>query len=480
MRTPVPAIHFFRRPDIRKGPSTPFLRHHPSTLPPVRRFLQTFLLFLPVPVAAQAPDPYAILKTLERVDGPSLWPHFRTDAIPVAIYDGTQVLLYRHPAPPEGFSPEPGHSGVFVRPGPHPAVRANSSALLADVPTATLMLDGPFPDRDAGTLTGLAVHEMFHVFQRNRHPGWAANEADLFTYPVDDPPGYLLRRMETEVLRRALLAEAPDTGRCWARAALDLRGERFARLGPAYAAYERGTELTEGLALYVETQATPRADPPAFPAAGFAPEDVRARAYVSGLALARLLDREAPGWQARLEAADTLSLDALLASALASWRGAPCPFSPGDRTRFVAETDEAMADLSRRLAGLLRRFEEQPGWRIILDVPETAPLWPQAFDPLNVQRVPGGLLHTRMLRLDNDLGTFDMLAGTAFTEAVGDHPLFTGVRRVVVTGLGAAPEITWEAGKVSVQRGDTLLLTFRQADVEQTDQTVHVQVRQSP
>ena len=57
------------------------------------------------------------------------------------------------------------------------------------------------------------------------------------------------------------------------------------------------------------------------------------------------------------------------------------------------------------------------------------PLWPQSFDPLNVERVQGGFLHKRFLRLGNDSGHLEVMdAGEtdieALTIGVGSHPLF--------------------------------------------------------
>lgn len=52
----------------------------------------------------------------------------------------------------------------------------------------------------------LATHEIFHVFQRALHPGRSGNEADYFTYPVDDTTALALRRVETLV--GAALAES--------------------------------------------------------------------------------------------------------------------------------------------------------------------------------------------------------------------------------------------------------------------------------
>jgi hypothetical protein len=108
------------------------------------------------------------------------------------------------------------------------------------------------------------------------------------------------------------------------------------------------------------------------------------------------------------------------------------------------------------------------------------PLWPQGFDPLNVERVEGGILHTRMLRLGNDSGELQVLdeGGAdveALTEGAGEHPLFNGVLRVEIAGL-VAPEVEDEAGHVFI-KVPGLTLSLRGASVEQRGETVFVELR---
>src|SRR4051812_3034148 len=130
-----------------------------------------------------------------------LWPGFAPLETPVAVFDGTRTYLFRHPSPPAGYVAVSGRRDVVARDGRDSAVTANSSATLGGVPTATVMLGGRSDPRELAALT---VHELFHVFQRERHPSWQANEADLFTYPVEDSTALALRREETDALARAV------------------------------------------------------------------------------------------------------------------------------------------------------------------------------------------------------------------------------------------------------------------------------------
>ena len=320
--------------------------------------------------------------------------------------------------------------------------------------SATVMLEGAVGSVDLTRLAAIALHEAFHVFQRQRHPGWQANEADLFVYPVDDPDLLALRRLETEALGRALTAADEAVSVCWAIEALALRRQRFEILGEPFVAYERGTELNEGLATYVQHWAGGREDL-SIPDAGFPALEVRQRAYSTGLAFALLLDRFEPDWAVAFEATDSGSLDETLGSAIRGRRTAECAFEaglPGEVARAAGRDIETLlASRNERR----KHFEELTGWRVVVEAADGQPLWPQEFDPMNVERLDEGVLHTRYLKLGNDSGGLEAIdAPGADLEAVtyraGVHPLFNGVQRVVIAGLNK-PHVETVEGSCSVQ-----------------------------
>ncbi len=425
----------------------------------------------------------SVAREVERLSGErALWPGFDPIAIPLAIYAGDQTFLFRHPAPPEGFSPvarsEP---AMFIYEGRHPAVTANSSAEIGDTMTATLLLGNVPEDRSSTDLAAVALHEAFHVYQREHHPGWQANEGDLFLYPTDEARILARRRLETAALQRALAVSDRSRVACWAWQALAFRGERFAGMDPAFAAYERGTELNEGLAAYVQLRATGRMNVE-IPIDGFAATEVRRRAYAIGPAIALLLDRFAPGWKDSLEADDQRNLDDLLEAALNKRhpdRTAGCAFTASEiaGTERIARQDAATVVVER---GERRKaFDARKGWRVVIQAAAGQPLWPQGFDPLNVERVEGGLLHTRFLRAGNDSGQIEAMDGDdadleALTEGIGPHPLFNGMDRVVIAGL-AKPEIETAGGQVVI-RGAGLTATFEKAVVSESDTELLVQL----
>ncbi|HEY3214851.1 MAG TPA: hypothetical protein VGK93_00010 [Candidatus Eisenbacteria bacterium] len=409
----------------------------------------------------------------------TLWPGFDARAIPLAIYIGERTYLFRHPVPPKGFTAVAGsRPAAYSQPGRHPAVTANSSAEIGGIMTATLLTDASAADRPARALAAVALHEAFHVYQRKRHPGWQGNEGDFLLYPVTDARLLALRRLETEALRRALADSTPAHAAGWTRRALGLRAARFASMDSAFSNYERRTELNEGLATYVQLRAEGKSSVE-IPAREFAASDVRQRVYAIGPALAFLLDRFQPGWQELLESGERTHLDQVLEAAVSAADTASCTF-----------TDSEVADIERRarqdaqaVVGLRverrKAFDARPGWRLIIEAADGRPLWPQGFDPLNVQVVEGGLLHTRFLRLGNDSGQMEAIDGTgadleALTEGLGPHPLFNGIRRVVIAGL-AKPEVTTRGSRVEI-RAPGLAVGFANARMREVGTEVVVQL----
>ncbi|HUP65178.1 MAG TPA: hypothetical protein VM557_07850 [Thermoanaerobaculia bacterium] len=401
----------------------------------------------------------------------TLWPGFDPLSIPLAISDGARTFLFRHPSPPDGFSPSDAASTAHVMEGRHEAITANTAVEIGGVLTATLLLDSRRPLDSVTDLAATAVHEAFHADQRANHPSWGANEADLFVYPTDDAELLALRRMETAALRWALAAGESEESRCWSRTALQLRKERYERMDDPFAAYERGTELNEGLATWVEMKAAGRTDLDL--STTFGPAEIRRRAYSTGPALALLLDRFSAKWEAELDSSSAASLDEALL--IAAGTGPACAL-PEDliarlRREAVADVDDLIAERVRRL----HAFEQATGWRIVVDAGSGEPLWPQGFDPLNVERLePARVLHSRFLRAGNGAGVLEILNARALTEGVGPHPLFQGFRRVVVTGL-PEPVVTQEGETVSV-RAPGVTLDFKNSSVSRNGEVITVRL----
>jgi hypothetical protein len=271
------------------------------------------------------------------------------------------LYLFRHPAPPDGFSPLPGAAPpAHVYEGRHPAVTSNSSAEIGGRVTATLRADGTAERSPTESAAG-ALHESFHVFQRLRHPSWQGNEGDLLLYPAEDARLLALRRQETEAFRRALATQDLES-RCWSTWALRLRRERFAAMDSIFSDYEWRSELNEGLAQYIQERAAGHTTV-AFPESGFAPAQVRHRSYAVGGAMALLLDRLDPDWKIKLEADDRQSLHRSVGSsgwAVPSHRGRGLSL----RVAAIRARRSGMRPQSASSApNAARRFDAAPGWR---------------------------------------------------------------------------------------------------------------------
>ncbi len=412
------------------------------------------------------------LEVRQVVEVTEFWPGYNPLEVPLAVFDGANTYLFRHPGAPDGFTHE-GQAQVFA--GRHPAVVANSTALIGGVRTATILLDGPIKKEELRDLAARAIHEGFHVFQFTTGRAWGADETQLFLYPTDDAELLALRRLEAEALRRALAASDGTVAACWAERAVELRRLRFGKMDPCFGSYERGIETLEGTARYVEFRASGRRQPE-FPAGGFPVEAIRRRAYATGVAWALLLDRFCPGWCEGFAEDDSRHLDSDLEEALKRVeRSIRCTFTTADSTAVREAARKDVEELRAARALLERSMMSAPGWRLVVEADPAAPLWPRGFDPMNVRRLDTGLLHTRFLRLGNDVGTFEVMGDTALTEAVGPHPIFNGIRRVTIVGLATEPEVVVQADTAQIVL-PTLKASFRGATVEKTGRqiTIHL------
>ena len=425
----------------------------------MRNIVTALLLFFSLAPAQPQPKVVQVFHEFGRISAQPLWPGFEPGTVPVEVFDGANTYLFHHPKPPEGFQPQEGAAGVFVFPGQHDTVRANTGTEVNGVSTATA--DISKDQRPPDEVASLLIHETFHVFQGKAHPKWGGNEMDLFTYPLDDADLLLERRLETLALLHALQAKRDSDSRCWSEAALAYRQQRFAKLPAGAVGYERGTELKEGLAQYVEYLSIHKA-------AALAPEDfpagiVRQRGYATGQALALLLDRLGGEWKTHLDSGS--SLDELLRARI-GLAGKQCAIPRKD---VAAHSQRAHSEVEQLVAGRAERKQEflaAPGWRIEL-LAGKEPLWPQGFDPWNVSMLsPNEVLHSRWLKLGNGSGAIEVLNHASLTQGAGAHPIFNGVRRLTVTGL-PEPKVTEAGGKVTVEAAGvkgTLAGTLERSD----------------
>lgn len=405
------------------------------------------------------------------------WPGFVPLTIPLAIYDGTKTYLFRHPSPGASFARLDG--GVSVMSGRHEAVNSNTSAEIGGVMTATLMADGESGNKPADELAAVALHESFHVYQRAHHKTWVGNEGDLLLYPAADARLLAWRRQETEALRRALATRSKTDSACWALVAMDARRQRFAAMDSAFSRYERLTELNEGLASYIQLYALYQNVE--FPEDEFDATAARLRTYTVGPALAYLLDRFRPDWMESLEHDDRQFLDEMLAAAIADANPAPaCAFTPDELARIETRAKADAGAVATKRQTLRREFDAYPGWRIIIEAGAKDPLWLSGFDPLNVELVEGGVLHTRFASLKNDDGSVEALDGdgadvTVFTEGPGPHPLFNGVTRAVIH-VSAQPDVNIRGERRVDVKAPGVLIRTTHATIREREREVRIRL----
>lgn len=136
----------------------------------------------------------AVFREFDRLAARSLWPGFDPQRIPVALFDGTDTYLLRHPRPPQDFTAvRAAMRRLPVFGGRHEAMRANTGAPVNDIPTAMVDISSA-AGRSTTALAALLIHETFHVYAKDAHPDWVAEETELVTYPLDDAEVLLRRR----------------------------------------------------------------------------------------------------------------------------------------------------------------------------------------------------------------------------------------------------------------------------------------------
>ncbi len=176
---------------------------------------------------------------------------------------------------------------------------------------------------DVAERMALILHESYHRTQgiMDFHPGYPASSPHL-----DDAPGRISLKLETQALAEALRAEGEAERLRHIKAALDFRAMRIDGDERAYRA-ERYQHLFEGLAEYTGRKLVQR---PEVLESHLADRMMRLAnisefdrnyAYFTGPAWGALLDDLAPGWRAALDG--KLDLADVMAEAIAYTPTAP-------------------------------------------------------------------------------------------------------------------------------------------------------------
>ncbi len=430
--------------------------------------------------AGETPMAVKIMEGMEKIPGGSLWPDFNPNSYPVAFFDGENTLLFRHPAPPEGFEKGPDGDGMYIYSGRHPVMRAHSTAPLGDVVCATVLLDD-CRGKSAAQVTSLAVHELFHVFQKTKPGTWNGNTYGLSSYPVDNIDNYAGVLMETQVLHHALTANKQKETLGWLKTYLEMRGRRVETVLKNHGTLEKVFELYEGLAFYVEHSVLGDLKAVNLLEQEEAPEKVRLRAYPLGLAKARLLDRLLPGWKKPLDSENVKDLDQLLKQAVDANPAEALRLNPETVENFSKAAKKAMLDLKKRRLDMKNGVLNKEGYSVhIIVKPGTKPLRIGSYDPMNfIEITTGEELHQRMFQLGNDTGLARMLnprwkpGKTEGINALINIGQNHDVSKAIYTGLTSDPvvEVKGKAVKISTKGLD---IEFNHAELQRRGKQIKV------
>ena len=447
-------------------------------------------VFPPVATGArQAPerDVFAFVRAFDDARARQAWPGFDPKEWPIALFDGKQTLLFRHPSPPPEFVPLPGQPGVVAMPGRHQAVVGNSTREIGGVRTATVVAT---PGQDLDSTMLACVEEVFHVFWRRRHTNFRPNEMARYAYPVKDVEN--LRRIleEDDALARALEADSPSQAAGWAAAMFAIRRERLRQLSDDDRAFETGLEMMEGTANYVARAAI--GEKPAATAARlrdeWPPDQIRWRFYNTGTALCLLLDRFQPGWKAQIDRDLERTTADMLEAAVARANPPAAAFAASEVRRFRETADRRVTALAARQRAIREELLGRRGPRVVVEVADRAePLRVTRFDPINLLVLDGGeVVHPNDITFTGHGGSVELtnpgfargsFAGTvALTRPAGRHPLGDGIRTLTIVGIRGTPRVDWRDGHLIVE-ADGVRISLEGAELRTEGETLHISVR---
>ena len=458
---------------------------------PPLRLAVVLALAVATPVATgarQAPerDVFAFVRAFDDARVRQAWPGFNPTEWPIALFDGKQTILLRHPSPPPEFVPLPGQPGVLVMPGRHPAVVGNSTREIGGVRTATVVAT---PGQNVDSTMLACVEEVFHVFWLRRHTNFRPNEMARYAYPVSAAENLQRILAEDEALARALEADSPSQAAEWAAAMFTIRRERLRQLSDDDRAFETGLEMMEGTANYVARVAVgqKREATAARLREEWPPDQIRWRFYNTGTALCFLLDRFQPDWKARIDSELERTTADLLEAAIARANAQPAALAATEVLRFKERAAGGIAVLAARQRAAREELIGRSGPRVVVEVAGTAePLRVTRFDPINLFVLDGSeVIHPNYITFTGPGGTVELtnpgfargsFAGTVvLTRAAGRHPIGDGIRELTIVGLRGAPRVDRREGRLTVE-AEGLRISLQDANVRTEGETLRISI----
>jgi len=418
-----------------------------------------------------------VFKVMKLASGPeidALWPEFRVSEIPVLVFDSLNTYLFHSDAINEGFIRSDKDPEVWVYEGQHPLVRGNSIVRLGEKWIATSVLSS-FSKRtgekyNLRDMSGIIVHEQFHIFQRTRYPGWRQNDGLLLIYPEETIESLFLRRMEKEAFKRAVIPGLGEETVGWTKLGLLLRKERLDLVPFEFANYENELQLTEGLSDYIEKRARDQHPLDATDITnGIAPAGIRDLGYVEGRWIAMILDKLSPDWKLHLEKNDSIYLEDILETVVKELPVKEKAFESNDTDSMKASAEADFNEWQEQKKKEIEEFFNAPGYRLEIRSPEN-PLNIRMFEPLEIEILDNrGVYHRIFFSAGNESGSLRIM----------NHPCITWfddayrISRLMINGLNQAPEIIDSEKKLVIKdNGISIELNYSELSIDKTFFTV--------
>lgn len=293
--------------------------------------------------------------------GDRIWPGFGTAPIPFVLFNDKYEFLLGAEAAPAGWEPVP-HSLFAERPyfrrtavNPQAFAAPVGNGWAGSMTTQTRMnrdifllmrkdlplglgklIPNAMTEIDAPFFRSMVLHETFHAFQASTAPDRFANWRDFYRgqarYPYENAAFKEAWNQEGKLLSQALDEPELAQVQVLVRQFLAVRDQRRTAVNANadLLRFEREVEWLEGLAKYVEIltyEVAEGASLEALKKLGFWQTDFRRldgalgeadsdlRFYLSGMAMARLLDRLDPAWKEHA-LAEGVYLETLLRAAV--------------------------------------------------------------------------------------------------------------------------------------------------------------------
>ncbi|MBD3217062.1 MAG: hypothetical protein GF310_02210 [candidate division Zixibacteria bacterium] len=189
----------------------------------------------------------------------SIWPGYNLAREPFIFYVPEQwALLVNYPTEVPGFNPYPqdwpkitGNAQIYFGQYKH---LAGQLAFMVEVDTIRVAAV-PYWERSAQETYAFIIHECFHQFQYDN--GWKIPWEREEKYHIQDSVNTSLATLELLVLEDALqMAIEDDKEKCreYIGRFVAVRKARWSRADEYLRKYERGKELQEGTAHYIENR----------------------------------------------------------------------------------------------------------------------------------------------------------------------------------------------------------------------------------